>query len=68
MPTTEVPFSRFNLPGLNLPLNFRPHPANHKYNAKSVSYTQIPAKGEGQDLFRTALNGIDVNGDGGYVA
>ena len=45
-------FSRFKLPGLNLPLNFTPR----------------AGQGEGEELFRTALNALDEDGNGAYVA
>ena len=41
-------FSRFKLPGFNLPLNFTPG----------------AGRGEGKNLFRTALNTLDAYGDG----
>jgi hypothetical protein len=62
------PMSRFDLPGLNLPLNFRPHPGESRYDPVSKKLAPFAFKGEGQNLFRTALNSIDENGDGGYVA
>lgn len=43
--------SRFDLPGLNLPLNWTP-------NADSYSGK---ARGEGRDLIKTALNEADIN-------
>ena len=53
-------FSRFDLPGLRLPLNFEPH-GTHVRNvylggAEGTKRVDIPATGEGKDLFPTALN------------
>ena len=67
-----VAFSRFQLPGLNLPINWTPHEAYSKYtylpsgNAYEMIHTRMPAQGEGKNLFRTALN--DANCEDGYVS
>ena len=65
-------FSRFQLPGLNLPLNWTPHEAYTKFthvqeggNNRMIQ-TQYPAQGEGKNLFRTALNDADCSD--GYVS
>jgi hypothetical protein len=66
--TTRQP--RFDLPGLNLPLNWTPH-AKYRKNAgyiyaapnrvaDSSKMTEIPAQGDGKDLFQTALSNADV--------
>ena len=62
-------FSRFQLPGLNLPLNWTPHKpyTKHTYVPNSaMERTYYPTQGEGQNLFRTALNDADCSG--GYVS
>lgn len=61
---------RFDLPGLNLPLNWTPHAKyrkneGYKYAALNrvgdVSrMTEVPAQGDGKDLFQTALSDADV--------
>jgi hypothetical protein len=60
------PFSRFKLPGLNLPLNWTPHEEYHKFDnshvdLRNAKYVKIPAEGEGKNLFRTALSDKDVS-------
>jgi len=64
-------FSRFQLPGLNLPINWTPHERYtrteyHSEPGMEPTVTVYPAQGEGLDLFRTALNDADV--DNGYVS
>jgi hypothetical protein len=58
-----LPFSRFQLPGLNLPLNWTPHQEylvdSTKYKYRTKMRETFPAQGEGKDLFRTALNDPD---------
>jgi hypothetical protein len=49
--SAEKPLSRFNLPGLNLPLNWQP--TYDRYG--------IFAGPEREVLFKTALNGKDVD-------
>lgn len=60
--STSIPppnaFSRFHLPGLNLPLNWEPHGPYSKWKENKV--VQYAASGEGKDLFRTALNENDM--------
>ena len=65
---SSAPFSRFELPGLNLPLNFTPNGPATDFNYEAKKMVSRPGQGEGQKLFKTALNAPDVNGDGGYVA
>jgi hypothetical protein len=58
----EKPFSRFDLPGLNLPLNWQPceaHEATRWEGEKYIRYS-VPATGEGKNLFPTALSDTDV--------
>lgn len=50
------PMSRFDLPGLNLPLNWTPNADSYREKAR----------GEGRDLIKTALNDVDI--DDGYTA
>lgn len=63
-PTPAAPadsFSRFQLPGLNLPLNWVPSaPSTSTSTGTAVI---IPGQGEGKDLFRNALNDYDVQND-----
>jgi hypothetical protein len=62
-------FSRFQLPGLNLPLNWTPHEPymKHTYVPNSdMGQTHYPVQGEGKNLFRTALNDADCSD--GYVS
>lgn len=62
-------FNRFDLPGLNLPLNFTPHEARKDFNWKddgNHEITLVPGQGEGRNLFRTALNNEDR--EGGYAS
>jgi hypothetical protein len=49
--SAKKPLSRFDLPGLNLPLNWQP-----AYNCYGIF-----AAREGEALFKTALNGKDVD-------
>lgn len=61
---------RFNLPGLNLPLNWTPHARYRKNEAykyaaldrvgDSSRMIAVPAQGDGKDLFQTALSDADV--------
>ncbi|RDB28808.1 hypothetical protein Hypma_014802 [Hypsizygus marmoreus] len=56
MASTDVPkLTRFQLPGFGLPLNFIP----------CAESSEGPAKGEGRELFRNALNMWDIQD--GYV-
>jgi hypothetical protein len=57
----KMPFSRFSLPGLNLPLNWTPRPARiiREWVDSKVVMINDPATGEGQELFSTALNAED---------
>ncbi len=65
-----VAFSRFQLPGLNLPLNWTPHAASEKIDFGSENVTMepkhIPAQGEGSELFKTALNEADDPDDSDF--
>ena len=66
-PMTKMP--RFDLPGLNLPLNWTPHAefTKHELDDKyELHSTKIPPQGEGVNLFPVALNDRDVNG--GYTS
>jgi hypothetical protein len=66
--TTRQP--RFDLPGLNLPLNWTPHAKYRKNEAYRYGalnrrgdmskMTEVPAQGDGKDLFQTALSDVDV--------
>jgi hypothetical protein len=68
--TTSQP--RFQLPGLNLPLNWTPHAKYLKIDEPDYDYRtfarerktprkiEVPAQGDGKDLFRTALSDADV--------
>lgn len=67
--TTPVEFPRFQLPGLNLPLNWTPNAKYRKYEYDDKQVMQgidVPAQGDGVDLFKTALNDADVSG--GYTS
>ena len=58
----KMPFSRFSLPGLNLPLNWTPRPARiirELVDSKEVMIND-PATGECEELFSTALNAEDA--------
>ena len=57
----KMPFTRFSLPGLNLPLNWTPRPARiiREWVDSKVVMINDPATGEGQELFSTALNAED---------
>jgi hypothetical protein len=60
-------FSRFLLPGLNLPLNWEPNALDSKWDESKM--VQRTASGEGRSLFRTALNEHDViEGHTAYVS
>lgn len=67
-----VAFSRFQLPGLNLPINWTPHEAYSKFSYPpngghdGMIHINLPAQGEGKNLFRTALN--DADREDGYVS
>jgi hypothetical protein len=64
--------SRFQLPGLNLPLNWTPHSKYFKIVEPNYNYAEfsqmrkkprkieVPAQGDGKDLFQTALSDADV--------
>jgi hypothetical protein len=58
----KMPFSRFSLPGLNLPLNWTPRPARIIRECVDSKVVMIndPATGEGEELFSTALNAEDA--------
>jgi hypothetical protein len=66
--SSRAPFSRFDLPGLNLPLNWQPCEPHQAYRWEDKNYTSyyVPASGEGKNLFRTALNDSDV--ESGYTS
>ena len=57
-------FSRFDLPGFNLPLNFTPNapwvrsviPRSGTKGKPEEILTEVPARSEGRDLFINALN------------
>lgn len=57
--SSSTKLSRFDLPGLNLPLNFEPHKAyvKHLYvgGAEGTKHIDVPAVGEEKDLFPSAL-------------
>jgi hypothetical protein len=64
----EIGQPRFQLPGLNLPLNWTPHEKYLKINEPGYDYAtfarmcktpkkiEVPAQGDGKNLFRTALS------------
>lgn len=62
MASPLVRLSRFDLPGLNLPLNFTPHKAHVKWSYSSGqpggTRISVPATGEEKDLFPSALSNI----------
>lgn len=62
--TTGCPQARFDLPGLNLPLNWTPHKEYTKYS--QPDRLAFPKQGDGMDLFPTALN--DQSLTDGYCA
>jgi hypothetical protein len=70
--TKPLAFSRFQLPGLNLPVNWTPHEAFTKYSYvpnsgnNEMVETKHSGQGEGKNLFRTALNDADCVD--GYVS
>lgn len=45
---------RFDLPGLNLPLNWTPHEEYHRSWGENPYY--FPSQGDGKNLFPTALD------------
>jgi hypothetical protein len=63
---------RFQLPGLNLPLNWTPHAKYLKIDDPEYDYAsfarmrktprtiEVAAQGDGKDLFRTALSDTDI--------
>lgn len=66
-PTTGCPQARFDLPGLNLPLNWTPHEKFSKLrgHGKKLVWSPpptaddilvYPPQGDGKDLFPTALD------------
>lgn len=62
-PTDEP--TRFQLPGLNLPLNWTPHAPYHyvKHEAgQEMKVLQVPSQGGGKNLLRTALSDADIHG------
>jgi hypothetical protein len=68
MATNIKEHGRFDLPGLNLPLNWTPNDKYRKYEnvggyARKVD---VSAQGVGKNLFPTALD--DANIDGGRCA
>ena len=62
--TTGCPQARFDLPGLNLPLNWTPHKEYTKYS--QPDRLAFPKQGDGMDLFPMALN--DQSLTDGYCA
>lgn len=60
--------SRFDLPGLNLPLNWTPNDNYSKYTIVDGNPVKVDiiAQGEGRNLFPTALD--DAHIDGGKCA
>lgn len=66
--STEKPFSRFDLPGLNLPLNWQPCGTHQEWRWEGPNYVQfpVPARGEGKALLRSVVNDIDV--ESGYAS
>lgn len=62
--TAPQKYTRFSLPGLNLPLNWTPHETYRSY--RDGNHGTVTAQGDGKNLFRTALNYADV--DGGYTS
>lgn len=68
MPTPPTGMSRFDLPGLNLPLNWTPNEPYRKYeydNNHNMQTIEMPAQGHGKGLFPVALNDADISG--GYT-
>jgi hypothetical protein len=55
VPVSE--FTRFHLPGLNLPLNWVPH--EDYIDIEEEPRIKVPAQGEGNDLFPSALDTAD---------
>jgi hypothetical protein len=69
--SAETGQPRFLLPGLNLPLNWTPHEKYVKIKrpgftsssyvgSKTATKIEVPAQGDGKNLFRTALSDADV--------
>jgi hypothetical protein len=59
----SVPVPRNQLPGLNLPLNWTPHAAFINNGNEYSDYpmeAEVPAQGDGRELFRTALSDAGV--------
>jgi hypothetical protein len=52
--------ARFDLPGLNLPLNWTPHAKHSPLDRIGDRMAEVPAQGDGKDLFQTALSDADV--------
>lgn len=65
--STPSKLSRFDLPGFTLPLNFSPHKATKRriYDDASsrLKEVEVPAGGEGNDLFPCALSPRDGDGE-----
>jgi hypothetical protein len=59
MASSSPKLSRFDLPGFSLPLNFSPHSAYKKRSydvaSSAMKEIEVPACGEEQDLFPSAL-------------
>jgi hypothetical protein len=63
---------RFQLPGFNLPLNWTPHEKYFKIDEpgydkrsffqmrKTPKKIEVPAQGDGKNLFQTALSDADI--------
>jgi hypothetical protein len=65
--STSEAVSRFDLPGLNLPLNWEPYEPHephelHEPNMRSgnPNSSYAPVQKRGKKLFRTALNESDI--------
>lgn len=68
MATYSKDLSRFDLPGLNLPLNWTPNEPYRKYeydDNHNMQTIEMPAQGHGKGLFPVALNDADMSG--GYT-
>jgi hypothetical protein len=62
MASASTKMSRFDLPGLNLPLNFTPHKAYVKTvytGLQGSKQINVPAAGEEKDPFPSALTNVD---------
>lgn len=65
MASSSPKLSRFDLPGFTLPLNFIPHKAYKKQSyvtnpSSTMKEVEVPASGEGRDLFPSALDPGDI--------